>query len=182
MRLFEAVLAFARSTKRSRRWTPACPCEALEPRSLLSGGASVLELPAHLSHGPHAESRRPDVARDSPGGSLDDSARSSNGHQAEDHGSDHEDNSGAKRGLVSTKDYSFDFDGDGVADELAKATNSYDKEGHLVASIFEDDSGADGVIDFRTTYSATYDKHGNLIAETSEDDYGADGLIDARAT
>ena len=68
-------------------------------------------------------------------------ARSSKGQHAEDHSSDHEDDSKAKHGLVSMKEYSFDFNNDGVADELAKSTYTYDKKDNLVASTFEDDYG-----------------------------------------
>src|SRR5262245_8037409 len=118
--------------------------------------------------------------------------------------------SAAARGLVTERQTSYDYDGDGQPDELYGGATAYNAKGQVVAAKFYGDFDNDGVYDYtvdsayrydnrnlltgetilvhgvfgdvREDFTFTNDAHGNRLTARILIDDGADGTIDAVAT
>ena len=69
---------------------------------------------------------------------------------------------------------SYDYNGDGIADETTTYTYEYDEDGNLTSYTSVADYDGDGVQDNVEIYN--YDSYGSLIYEGY--DYDGDGVID----
>jgi len=83
------------------------------------------------------------------------------------------------RGDVAAYTSSVDFEGDGVTDELAVGSATYDARGRLVSGVIEVTSPSGMGMEYVQRTSATYDPRGTQT-QTIEEDVDADGQADAR--
>lgn len=83
------------------------------------------------------------------------------------------------RGDLSVYTSSVDYEGDGVVDELAVGSASYDSRGRLVSGLLEVTSPSGMGIDYVQLVAATYER-GGIQTQTVDEDYGSDGTFDAR--
>ena len=85
------------------------------------------------------------------------------------------------QGRITVQEFSYDTDGDSVADLMTKSQFQYNADGSVASSVYEEDFDADGIVDSRYSNSMEYSASGQLIVSTDSWDSDGNGTVDSQA-